>query len=249
MRLIATIVCLLGLAGAVRAQETDSLSRSPAPVGAAAHQGALLPYSVSGRVNTGRAVGFGYGGYDTARAKPIMGAAAEAALSRSLALRAGAEYGQSSSQARPTVGLRMMILRQEAVGADLSVGVAYRAEGFTEPEGEIEAVIAAGRRFGDIYGLGNLAYGQDPEGHERDLELRLCFLYNGGRWLAGLDSRGRWGFGTGRGEEPKLDLIAGPTAMLLLGPMVLSVQAGPSILKTTTLHRGIAALGGAGIVF
>ena len=39
----------------------------------------------------------------------------------------------------------------------------YRAEGFNEPEGEIETVLSVGRRVGRTMLIGNVAYGQDPK--------------------------------------------------------------------------------------
>ena len=64
--------------------------------------------------------------------------------------------------------------------------------------------------------LGNLVYGQDPEGNERDGELRFASLYAVGRWTFGVDSRLRFAIGTQKSAmaqaEPKFDLLAGPVA-------------------------------------
>ena len=93
------------------------------------------------------------------------------------AIRGGAEYSNVRKEARPTIGGRVQLLRQERHGVDGSLSVFYRPEGFTEPEGEIETFVSLGRRFDRISVLGNLVYGQDPEGNERDGELRFASLY------------------------------------------------------------------------
>jgi hypothetical protein len=102
--------------------------------------------------------------------------------------------------------------------------------------------------------FGNLVYGQDPEGNERDGELRLASLYATGRWAFGLDSRLRFAIGTRKGAmaagEPRFDLLAGPLAAATVGPVAFFAQAGPSILEVTnTTSMGVAALAGVGSVF
>jgi len=102
--------------------------------------------------------------------------------------------------------------------------------------------------------MGNLVYGQDPEGRERDGELRFASLYGVGRWSFGLDSRMRFALGTQKGTnaaaEPRFDLLAGPLAAATVGPVTLFTQAGPSVVKVTgDTSVGVAALGGIGSVF
>ena len=102
--------------------------------------------------------------------------------------------------------------------------------------------------------LGNLVYGQDPEGNERDGELRFASLYAAGRWTFGIDSRLRFAIGTQKSAmalaEPKFELLAGPVAAATVGPVAIFAQAGPSVLKVTnTTSTGVAALAGVGSVF
>ena len=103
--------------------------------------------------------------------------------------------------------------------------------------------------------LGNLVYGQDPEGNERDGEVRLASLYAVGRWAVGVDSRLRFALGTQRSAaaqaEPRLDLLAGPIATATVGPIAMFAQAGPSAVKLSGRDTavGVAALGGVGSVF
>ncbi len=76
---------------------------------------------------------------------------------------------------------------------DGAVAVLYKAEGFNEPEGEIELVLSAGKRLGRTMLLANLAYGQDPEARERDGEVRAAALVRVGQRAAVGGSTGAGG--------------------------------------------------------
>jgi hypothetical protein len=239
-----------------RAQETDveDVSRPAPAIADAVRGGALLPSTLAPRVGDTGALAFGFAGYDGARSAPLGSATAEARIWGPLAIRGGAEYSDVRQRLRPTIGGRVQLLRQERHGVDGSLSVFYRPEGFTEPEGEIESFISIGRRFDRVTVLGNLVYGQDPEGNERDGELRLAALAAAGRWTFGVDSRMRFALGTQRGAnaqaEPKFDLLAGPTAALVVGPVAFFAEAGPSVVKlTSNASTGLAAVAGVGSVF
>ena len=81
--------------------------------------------------------------------------------------------------------------------------------------------MSVGRRFGRYSVLGNLVYGQDPEGHERDGEIRAAALGALGRWTLGLDSRFRFAIGSQQTAmaraEPSFDLFGGPVAGAVVG--------------------------------
>jgi len=253
-----SFVVMMAIAGAARAQaeepEAEKPMTPPPEITTAAREGALLPSTLAPRVGATAALAVGFAGYDGARSSPIGGATAEVRVWGPFAIRGGAEYSTERKEARPTIGGRVQILRQERHGIDGSLSVFYRPEGFTEPEGEIESFISLGRRFERVTVLGNLVYGQDPEGNERDGEIRAAALYGAGRWSVGLDSRLRFALGTQKGAnaaaEPKFDLLAGPVATAAVGPVALFAQAGPSVLKVTSdTSVGVAALGGVGSVF
>src|SRR4051812_38343912 len=89
----------------------------------------------------------GAGGYDSARGTALLEAFAEARLWGPIAARAGAVYTSGDQRLRPSVGGRVQLLREGEHGADASVGVFYRPEGLTEPEGELEAVLAGARHL------------------------------------------------------------------------------------------------------
>jgi hypothetical protein len=253
---LAVIPALAAFAAPARAQEADFDDVSPAvpAIADAVRGGALLPSTLAPRVGAVGAIAFGFAGYDGARSSPVGSATAEARIWGPFALRGGAEYSDVRKQLRPTIGGRVQLLRQERHGIDGSLGVFYRPEGFTEPEGEIESFISLGHRFDRFAILGNLVYGQDPEGNERDGELRFAALVAAGRWTFGLDSRARFALGTQRSAtaqaEPKFDLLAGPTAGAVVGPLAFFAEAGPSVVRLTgNTSTGLAALAGVGSVF
>jgi hypothetical protein len=226
----------------------------PPEITTAVRDGLLLPTTLAPQVGAQSAIAYGFAGYDGARSSPIGGATAEVRIWGPFALRGGAEYSTDRRAARPTIGGRVQVLRQARHGVDGSLSVFYRPEGFTEPEGEIESFVSIGCRFERISLMGNLVYGQDPEGNERDAELRFASLYAAGRWSFGLDSRVRFALGTQKSAnaqaEPKFDLLAGPLAAATVGPVALFAQAGPSVLKISgATSVGVAALGGVGSVF
>lgn len=263
VRIALVLVVGLGSVAQARAQtqgeeqspEVEKPLTAPAPdLAAAAGEGRFLPATLSPRVGRESAVVLAYGGYDGARSAAIANVTAEVRLWGPIAIRGGAEYSVARREPRPTIGGRVQLLHQTRQGIDGAVGVFYRAEGFTEPEGEIETFVSLGWRNARLAVLGNLVYGQDWEGNERDGEVRAGALYSLGRWALGLDGRCRFALGAQRPAtgtvEPKLDLMAGPVAVAALGPVAIFAEAGPSLLKVTAdTSVGVAALGGVGSVF
>jgi hypothetical protein len=255
-RIVAGVLAMVaGVPARARAQEGPATAlAAPDATLAAASQGSFLALTLSGRVASTAALGSAYGGYDSARGKPTLGAFAEARLCKGIALRGGAEYSSARDAMRPALALRAQVLRQEVHGLDGAVSVAYRAEGFTEAEGEMETALIVGRSFAGLTLLGNLVYGQDLEGNERDGEARLALLHQVGRGNLGFDSRLRLALGPQAGArsdaEPKLDLFGGPVATAVVGPLAFFAQAGLSLFQAAAQTRaGVAALGGLGGAF
>ena len=249
--LVATSVPVLASA---QTDDADTPLVQPASIATETRDGAVLPSTLTARVGSTRAVAFGFAGYDAARSAPLGSAVAEVRVWGPVAIRGGAEYSDARGAGRPMIGGRVQLLHQDRHGVDGSVSVFYRAEGFTEPEGEIETFVSVQRRFGALAVLGNLVYGQDPEGNERDGEIRFASLYGSGRWTVGVDSRLRFAIGTQRGaaaiSEPKLDLLAGPIVLVTTGPLALFAQAGPTLFEVANRTSvGVAALAGVGSVF
>jgi hypothetical protein len=155
------------------------------------------------------------------------------------------------------VGARAQLLSEQEHGVALAVALFYQAEGFTEPEGEIETTFALGKRWGRLLLLGNLSYGQDPEGNERDGEVSAAGLVRLVPWAQlGLDGRGRFDLGSNRAKrqlskEPTYDVDAGPVLQLALGPVALAAHAGVSVFDRLgdQTRFGLVALAGLGTAF
>jgi len=248
----------LALASSASAQESDlETSSAPAPsAGAVARDGLFLPSTLSPLVGSVPAYVSGFGGYDSARDTMVATVTAEVHVWGPFALRGGAEYSPARKEPRPTIGGRVRLLSQERHGVDGSLSAFYRPEGFTEPEGEIETFVSIGRRVGRVMLAGNLVYGQDPEGNERDGEIRLGSVYAlGERVSLGLDSRLRFAIGLQKGAmaaaEPQLDFLAAPVVTATAGPLAFFVEVGPSVFKATgtAASVGVTGLGGVGSVF
>jgi hypothetical protein len=210
----------------------------------------------SAQVDRQRALAVGFGGYDGAARAGLFESAAEVTLFGPVAIRGGAVYSPSSGRLRPSVGGKVQFLRSGLHGVDGTVGVFYRPEGLTEPEGEIEGFAALGRTIGRTYLTANLLYGQDPEGRERDGEVRLSALRPvTTRVLLGVDGRCRFDLGSDPGKlaahgEPTFDALAGPTASVLVGPVALLAEAGASVRRFGgTTAYGPFAIAGVGTVF
>ena len=239
------------------AREQSAFGRSDDDTGAptaeertagGASAGMFLPLTEAPRTDTQRACGTALGGYDGARDSGQLEGRAEVTVVGPIALRVGVMYTGSPEKLRPTVGGRVQALSQDGQGIDMSAGAFYKPEGFTEGEGEVEGVLAFGRRFGRVGLIADLVYGQDPEGRERDGEVRLASLYSAtARMELGLDSRVRFDLGTAEdklAEEggAEYDVVAGPLISYVLGGVALTGQAGLSVLGTPGAKLGPIAL-------
>ena len=134
------------------------------------------------------------------------------------------------------------------------LGSLFRPEGFNETEGEIESALAIGAQIRSLMLLGNVVYGQDPEGHERDGELRFALVHRlGSLVLVGLDSRARLNLassGAGPNGKPRFDAVAGPAATIVLGPVGVLLNAGGSAVQLSggmPVRYGDFAMGGLGL--
>jgi len=214
-----------------------------------------MPFSLPARVGATRAFAWGHGGYDSSRKGPVAETAAEVQLWGPLALRGGATYSNDTARMRPSVGLRAQFLRQETSGIDGAISVFFKTEGFTEAEGEIETFVSVGHVFDRTAVMGDLVYGQDPEGNERDGELRASVIRSIGRFAVGADSRVRSALGTQHGmaaiQEPKYDATLGALGTVTVGTLVIFAEAGPDVVKLpqTTIRYGAIVFAGIGSAF
>lgn len=157
--------------------------------------------------------------------------------------------------ARPGIGAAVQWLDERKHGVSSSAYFTYKAEGFTEPEGELEALVSFGKQLGPMHGTLNLAYGQDPEGNERDGEAALGLhieplhgLFTGviGRYRDALGSNGDKGTGILR------DALGGLSATYVIGSFGVTGTAGVVGVKTVTsgsMETGAQAALSVGAVF
>jgi hypothetical protein len=257
MVITAAVIGAAASGGRARADAGSDRATGDAPRAAevAMRDGSFAPWTMSARAARTDASAVGFAGYDSARRGPIAEARAEVHLFGPVALRGGASYSNDTGRMRPEVGARVGILREEAHGIDAALGVLFRAEGFDEPEGEIETFACASRSLGRFAAAANLVYGQDPEGRERDGELRASFIRRSDRFALGLDARLRLALGAAETAtaraEPAFDALAGPIAMVAVGPLVVLGQVGPSAVKMRDASPifGVAAFAGLGSAF
>jgi hypothetical protein len=220
------------------------------------HTGAFLALAMTPAIAGRRGVVSSLAGYDSGARTGLWLATAEVALWHNLALRVGATNTEGGHAMRPSLGARVQLLDERRFGIDAGAAVFYRAEGFTEPEGEIETALTVGRHLGESYLIANLVYGQDPEGRERDGELRLGLLYPlGSRFVVGGDGRARLDLGSDRTRraergEPTADLMVGPVGTVRIDLFVLCLQGGASAVRAVGQTTwGAFVLAGVGSAF
>jgi hypothetical protein len=129
----------------------------------------------------------------------------------------------------------------------------YKAEGFAEPEGELEALASFGRSFGRVRGTANFAYGQDPEGNERDGEASIGVQIEPvERVSAGVLGRYRDALGS-RGEAGVVrDVFAGALATATIGRVGVTGLFGVSGIETKTsgaIETGVSGVVAVGAAF
>jgi hypothetical protein len=139
--------------------------------------------------------------------------------------------------ARPGIGAAVQWLDEARHGVSSSAYFVFKTEGFTETEGELEGLVAFGKQLGAVHGTLNLAYGQDPEGRERDGEVALALhveprpgLVAGvaGRYRDALGSSGDKGTGILR------DALGGLTGGVAIGNFAAVATVGYGGIETVT---------------
>lgn len=158
-------------------------------------------------------------------------------------------------KARPGIGAAAQVLDETRHGVAGSAYFAYKAEGFTEAEGELEGLVAFGKQLGAVHGTLNLAYGQDPEGTERDGEVALGLhieplpgLFTGilGRYRDALGSNGDKGTGILR------DALGALSATYVVGRFGVTATAGVAgveRLDEASMKAGVSGAIAVGAVF
>ena len=252
------VVAAWGFGGTAWAQDVEPENK-PAPAARSAEAGEFLPFTLSSRVDSQRAFVTTLGGYDSGRSTGLLQGQTEVNVWGPIAIRAGAVYTEQTGTLKPTFGAHVQVLKQAKHGLDGSVAVFYKPEGLTEGEGEIETFVTVGRQFGRVGVFGNLTYGQDPEGAERDGEVHVSGLYRLKENVhAGMETRLRFDLFSDNqlARRAKLeanwDFIAAPTVSWSIGQFALIAEGGVSLVNLTaggSTSKGGIGLAGVGAVF
>ena len=155
--------------------------------------------------------------------------------------------------ARPGIGAAVQWLDEGRHGVASSFYLSYKAEGFSEPEGEIEALLSFAKHIGPLHGTLNVAYGQDPEAKERDGEAAAALHVEPIRGLfAGVVGRYRDALGGGGEQGVIRDLLAGASATYTIGKVGVTVTggiAGVELQTESSMKTGPAGVLSLGAVF
>ena len=249
----ALLVSLLAASDA--AADQDEAVPPPAPAALPALEDAsTLPFGLAASRAHMRAAVNAIGGYDGAREAGVMEVQAAVRIFGPLSIHGGGIYVSDEDDVRPSLGAMVQIFEQDRsrVGLDAAFGLTYRPEGLTEPEGEIEAALAVGRRVGSLSIVASATYGQDAEGSERDGELRAAGLVPVGRVLVGADARGRLALTRPSGSaEPDYDVVGGPALVWPIQSFAVTGLVGASVIGTSDdrTEAGVLGLFGLSRVF
>jgi hypothetical protein len=248
----AVVAALLFASGA-RADVDDPNARLRFDASDAAARGMLLPSLIAPASDRKDLVAAHVvGGYDSALETSVMRAIGDVKLIGPVDMRFGVTYTPTAfnGQVQPHVGLRVRILSQEKSGIDFAAAVFYRLERFTDDEGLVQGLVAAGRRFGPLNLLMHAAYGQDPEGDDREGEVALAGLFAlSSQVELGLENHLRFDLFS---DDPKrrtrrdaeYDLTIGPLAQWAIGPVALLGQVGFRASRFDRVETGVIALAG-----
>jgi hypothetical protein len=115
-------------------------------VSEALNDGAFLPLSMGTLPSSHRpsvpASARAFAGYASDRQRALVDVRAEAPLTPWLVLQVRTATDSEATGLRPSVGMRVRLLGESGQHPGLALGAFYKSEGFTEPEGELEGVLA-----------------------------------------------------------------------------------------------------------
>ena len=208
-------------------------------LGATAHADGRELVGIVAGVRAGDGGGFVLGHSDWDVRGVRLGANAEAPLWQHV--RAVLRVDDLGGTARPGAGLAYVLV------PSATAYLLYKAEGFSEPEGELEAAIAVAR--GPL--AGSLTYGQDVDAKNRDVEAALAARAEVVRGLfAGALARYRDALGT-TGEALARDSFAGAVATIAIDRVAITAMAGAAGVQRTgqRFETGAAATLAIGAAF
>ncbi len=172
------------------------------------------------------------GGWGGARAEAVGAFTAEALLWGRVTVRAGVGYDVGVT--RPTAGVSYQFLDPYRSAVGLLAGVAYKPEGLTEPEGEIESTVALSRRVGDGLASAAITYGQDADFVHHDGEAALALVEPVAQQVAvGGLTRFRSGLGSTTDLGARWDSLAGAVGRIQLDAYTVTAIGGAEVVGAT----------------
>jgi hypothetical protein len=176
------------------------------------------------------------GGYNGGDHRAEVDATVEAAVLPRASVFATSQFGGEYvySNPRPSVGAAYQIVDPRNGPNGARVTVAYKPEGFTESEGEIESVLVLSRKIRSDTVRVRVAYGQDPEGRESDAEGGGSFMHRAtDHIVVGASSRYRHAIKVKTNLEPRWDLISGAVCGYVAGRSRVEVLVGVDSIAYT----------------
>jgi hypothetical protein len=248
---LLVVLLVVGASPAARAETVDGPVEPPAAARVAADDDTFTP-GLTHAVAHGRGLAVAATNYSGAAHKTTVDLAGEIQVYGPVRL--VLRVDNLFDKGKPGIGAGVQWLDEAKHGVSSSAYFVYRTEGFTEAEGELEGLVSFAKHLGPVHGTLNLAYGQDPEGVERDGEVAVGLhvepvagLYTGviGRFRDALGSNGDKATGVLR------DALAGLSATYVVGGVGITATAGIAGIKTVTAgsQAGPAAALSVGTVF
>jgi hypothetical protein len=159
-------------------------------------------------------------------------------------------YFQVGAQG-PAARARYQILKQWDSGIDLSAGVRFKTVGFHPDQGEVEFLVAGGRRFGQFELVVNAVFGVETgpgEGKDGEVKAFAGWRFNS-TLSAGIDGRLQAELGDDQNEAAAplgsrdYDLTVGPAlSWMVTRAIQVQLLAGLAQPKKTTITAPIGVV-------
>src|SRR5262249_27128839 len=121
---------------------------------------------------------------------------------------------------------------------------AYKPEGLTEAEGEVEGTVAASRQLGTGLATASITYGQDPDFNHHDGEVAVAAVEPVSKTAAiGGVARMRSGLGSATDLGARWDSLAGAVGRLQIDQFTVTAVAGAELAAPDTGSTKVGVLG------
>ena len=182
------------------------------------------------------------GGWGGAHAQAIGAMSAEGLIGGRLTIRAGVDY--DAGRSRPSASASYVLTDASTHAVGVLIGVAYKPEGLTEPDGEMEATIAAAHMIGASRLSASVTYGQDADFKEHDGEVALADVTPIAKRIAvGGLTRYRNGLGSATDLGARWDGLAGGLARVQIDQYVLTFVGGSEVVGMPAGGTKLGVLG------